>query len=121
MKKKFLTGCVRCEQVKSLYEISSPFNVLCELFLVGVTWFEFCREVTWITCTDAGMGQVDWFCKGATLPLFRTWEPLKASLLCTSIKGGGKKKINSLYCQISFLSEFPLHSCTVGAPRGEGA
>lgn len=34
--------------MKSLDEISSPLNVLQEVFLVDVTCLEFCREITWI-------------------------------------------------------------------------
>lgn len=48
MVKKCYTGCVKWEQVKSLYEISSLLNVLQELFLVKLTCPEFCTEIRWV-------------------------------------------------------------------------
>lgn len=34
--------------------------------------------------------------------------------------GRGVRKINSLYCKVNFLNEFPSHSCSVWAPEGGG-
>lgn len=92
MVKKFYTGCVKWEQVKSLYEISSLLNVLQELFLVEVTCWKLGGSFLYWSRHRAGSTKVK-------LPLLGTLEPLKACLLCASVKGE-KEKINSLYCQL---------------------
>lgn len=92
----------------------SLLNVLQELFLVEITccesWQKLGGSFLHRSRHRAGSTKVK-CCLSSGL-----WNHSKR-LYFVQVLRGEKEKINSLYCQANFLTEFTLRSCVVCAPR----